>query len=303
MAFKSSKGRDVGKEVQTYQSSQIGQGIGGAGGGAAERNAFMATGGTILDPGDGYIYHRLPTSNTGLTANVFEVVQLNSDPTRNSIKIMLGGAGGGGGGGGSSDSSSGTPGAGGSGGAVGAWTVPVTVGTYDQSRGVGGTSPFGPNGQGQGGPGGGGSGNPGGSSFFRASGDPSRQLTTPGGHGGPNGGGPGNPAGPAPGSNVAISWTWSGGTLDDNLPSPSVPGNQPNGGPSGGGPQPSDKWWKPIGGNGGGSGGNGGGGRSNPNNQGGWRNPGNPAPGVGGFLIRYPKASTYQPDIPGFSEP
>ena len=202
--------------MQTYQSSQIGQGIGGGGGGAAERNAFMATGGTILDPGDGYIYHRLPTSNTGLTANVFEVVQLNSDPTRNEIKVMLGGAGGGGGGGGSSDSSSGTPGAGGSGGAVGAWTVPVTVGTYDQSRGVGGTSPFGPNGQGQSGPGGGGSGNPGGSSFFRASGDPSRQLTTPGGRGGNPGGGPGNPASPTPGSNVAISWTWSGGTLDDD---------------------------------------------------------------------------------------
>ena len=36
------------------------------------------------------------------------------------------------------------------------------------------------------------------------------------------------------------------------MPSPSVPGNTPNGGPSGGGPQPSDKWWKPIGGNGGG---------------------------------------------------
>ena len=51
---------------------------------------------------------------------------------------------------------------------VGAWTVPVTVGTYDQSRGVGGTSPFGPNRQGQSGPGGGGSGNPGGSSFFKS---------------------------------------------------------------------------------------------------------------------------------------
>ena len=34
MAFKSSSGRDVGKEVKTYQSDNIGQGIGGAGGGA-----------------------------------------------------------------------------------------------------------------------------------------------------------------------------------------------------------------------------------------------------------------------------
>ena len=49
---------------------------------------------------------------------------------------------------------------------VGVWTVPVTVGTYDQSRGVGGNITLGPNGQGQSGPGGGGSGNPGGSSFL-----------------------------------------------------------------------------------------------------------------------------------------
>ena len=48
MAFKSSKGRDVGKEVQTYQSSQIGQGIGGGGGGDSKETTFL-TGGTILD--------------------------------------------------------------------------------------------------------------------------------------------------------------------------------------------------------------------------------------------------------------
>ena len=303
MAFKSSKGRDVGKEVATWQSNNVGQGIGGGAGGAAERNAFIATGGTILDPGDGYIYHRLPT-NPGETSDVFEVKQLNSDPTRNEIKIMLGGAGGGGGGGSRSDSGGALSGTGGSGGAVGAWTVPVTVGTYDQQRGEGGTSPFGPNGPGQGGPGGGGPGNPGGQSWFRASGDPNRQLTTPGGIGGqrPNGNSP-NAAPPTPGNNTAISWTWSGGAIDDNLNSNPVNGASPGGGPSGGGPAPSDKWWKPIGGNGGGSGGNGGGGRNNPNNQGSWNNPGNPGGSAAPFLIRYPKAITYQPGIPGFSEP
>lgn len=34
MSYKSSKGRDLGKEVIVYQSNQVGQGIGGAGGGA-----------------------------------------------------------------------------------------------------------------------------------------------------------------------------------------------------------------------------------------------------------------------------
>lgn len=299
MAFKSSKGRNTGKELEVYRSTSSGQSVGGGGG--EERNAFMATGGTILEPGDGFVYHRLP-STVGESSDVFEVVQLNSVSTRNSIKVMLGGAGGGGGGGGSSDSSSGTSGAGGSGGAVGAWTVPVTVGTYDQNLGSGGTSPFGPNGQGQSGPGGGGAGNNGNASWFRASGDPNRQLNAPGGIGGQPGGGPGNPSPPTPGSNVAISFTWSGGTLDDDLPSPSVGASSPNGGPSGGGPAPSDKWWKPFS-SGGGSGGNGGGGRSNPNNQGGWRNPGNPAGNAGQIYIQYPKASTYQPGIPGFSEP
>ena len=284
MAFKSSKGRDVGKGVKTFQSSEIGQGIGG-GGGAAERNAFMATGGTILDPGDGYVYHQLPTASTGLTANVFEVKQVNSNPTRNSIQIMLGGAGGGGGSGAASDTGGGHPGGGGTGGTVGAWTIPVTAGTYDQSRGGGGAG---------GKPG----GNPGGSSFFRASGDPTRQLTTPGGVGG-SGGNPGSPSAPTPGSGPA-SWTWSGGAIDDNLQSATLtmPAGRP-GGPSGGGPAPSSKWWKPIGGNGGGAGGAGSGGvGSNPE-----RTPGNPGSDAAAFLIRYPKASTYQPGVPGLSEP
>lgn len=303
MPFKSSKGQDpsVQNFVRTQGTSDLGQSIGGAGG--EVRNAFVATGGVVLDPGDGYIYHRLPTAE-GETSGVFEVLQLNSDPTRNEIQIMLGGAGGGGSGGSSSDSSGALSGTGGSGGSVGAWTIPVTVGTYDQNRGAGGTSPFGPNGPSQAGPGGAGSGNPGGQSWFRASDDPTRQLTTPGGVGGirPNGNDI-SQATPTPGNNVAISWTWAGGSIEDNLNSNPVGAAQPSGSPSGGGPAPSDKWWKPIGGNGGGNGGNGGGGRNNPNNTGGWQQPGSPGSSAAPFLIRYPKASTFQPGLPGFSEP
>ena len=299
MSFKSSKGRNTGKELEVYRSTSSGQGV-GAGGGAIPKQ-FYATGGTILEPGDGYVYHQLPTT-VGDTADVFEVVQENSNPTRNSIQIMLGGAGGGGGGGSSTDSSGALPGAGGSGGAVGAWTVPVTVGTYDQTIGAGGVAPFGPNGPGQSGPGGGGPANPGGFSRFRASGDPNRELKAPGGVGGgqPGGNSPPQAAYPTPGNNTAIAWTWSGGAIDDNLNSPAAP-NGPSAGGSGGSPQPSDKWWKPIGGSGGSGGGNGGGGRGNPNNEGGWRNPGNPAPTASRILIRYPKVSTYQPGIPGVS--
>ena len=300
MAFKSSKGRDIGKEVATWQSNNIGQGIGSGAGGGVTPKSFYATGGTITEPGDGYVYHQLP-STVGDTTNVFEVVQVNSEPAKNSIEIMLGGAGGGGGGGASSDGGGAYPGAGGSGGTVGAWSIPVTTGTYDQRIGAGGVASFGPNGPNQSGPGGGGEGSPGGFSYFRASGDPNRELKTPGGIGG----NPGNPgsAGPAtPGSNVAISWTWAGGTIQDNLPSAGVNGGSPNGGASGGGPQPSSKWWKPIGGSGGSAGGNGGGGRTNPNNEGGWRNPGNAAGNAGRILLRYPKVATYQPGIPGVSD-
>ena len=300
MPFRSSKGQDpsVQNLVRTQGSSKLGETIGGGGGGEVIPKSFYATGGTMSDPGDGYIYHNLP-SVTGFTAEVFEVVQLNSEPEKNVIEIMLGGAGGGGGGGGNTDSSGATPGSGGTGGAVGAWQIPVTLGTYDQTIGSGGLAPFGPNGVGQGGPGGGGPGAPGNQSWFRASGDPSRQLTTPGGVGGfagnPN---PNPPVPPTPGSTVAISWTWAGGTITDNLPSPPT-GEM--GGSSGGGNAPPTRWWRPIS-SGGGSGGPSGNGRSNPNNEGGWRNPGISGNNGGSVLIRYPKVATYQPGIPGVSD-
>lgn len=301
MPFRSSKGQDpsVQSLVRTQGSSKLGETIGGGGAGGVVPKSFYATGGTILDPGDGYIYHQLPTS-TGETSNVFEVVQMNSEPSKNFIEIMLGGAGGGGGGGGISDGGGAQPGAGGSGGSVGAWQIPVTLGTYDQRIGAGGQSPFGPNGPGQSGPGGGGNGNPGGQSWFRASGDPTKQLTAPGGIGG-NVGNPSSVGPPTPGS-TPVSWTWAGGTIQDDLTSASVSGGQPFGSSSGGGPQPPAKWWKPIGGSGGSQGGNGGGGRTNPDPQSGWRQPGNPGPNAARILIRYPKVSTYQPGIPGVSD-
>ena len=126
------------------------------------------------------------------------------------------------------------------------------------------------------------------------------KMTGPTGDGvGGSGGNPGSPSAPTPGSGPA-SWTWSGGAIDDNLQSATLtmPAGRP-GGPSGGGPAPSSKWWKPIGGNGGGAGGAGSGGvGSNPE-----RTPGNPGSNAAAFLIRYPKASTYQPGVPGLSEP
>ena len=48
MAFKSSKGRDVGKELKSYQSSQLGQGFGGGGATGNVYPLAAATGGTIV---------------------------------------------------------------------------------------------------------------------------------------------------------------------------------------------------------------------------------------------------------------
>ena len=55
MAFKSSKGRDLGKELDVFKSTSIGQGIGG--GGVAAPTDIDATGGAITEPGNGFKYH------------------------------------------------------------------------------------------------------------------------------------------------------------------------------------------------------------------------------------------------------
>tara|TARA_B100001059_G_scaffold47413_1_gene40322 strand:+ start:490 stop:1323 length:834 start_codon:yes stop_codon:yes gene_type:complete len=64
MSFRSSKGRDVGKEVTTWQSSNIGQGIGG-GAGAGAPVAVSATGGTkTIFTNTGYTIHEFKTPGT-----------------------------------------------------------------------------------------------------------------------------------------------------------------------------------------------------------------------------------------------
>ena len=56
MSFKSSKGRDTGKELEVWRSTSSGQGVGGGGGGGSD-TPFSASGGTKSEPGDGFIYH------------------------------------------------------------------------------------------------------------------------------------------------------------------------------------------------------------------------------------------------------
>ena len=57
--FKSSKGRNLGKLLGGYKSSDIGKGFGSGGGGG-----FLASGGTKTQPGDGYIYHTFDAVGT-----------------------------------------------------------------------------------------------------------------------------------------------------------------------------------------------------------------------------------------------
>jgi len=61
MAFKSSKGRDVGKEIETWQSSRDALGQPLSGGGSSGPVPFSATGGTKSEPGDGFAYHLFDT--------------------------------------------------------------------------------------------------------------------------------------------------------------------------------------------------------------------------------------------------
>ena len=50
--FKSSAGRSLGKLIEGFKSSTIGQGFGSGGGGS-----YFSSGGTKTQPGDGYVYH------------------------------------------------------------------------------------------------------------------------------------------------------------------------------------------------------------------------------------------------------
>ncbi len=143
MAYKSSRSRDVGKELQSYQNSSLGQGFGG-GGGAGSPVPFSATGGTKTEPGDGFVYHVFGHPNPG---DNFVVSSTNpADLGGSNIEVYIQGNGGSGGGkGGGSGRSSG-----GGGGASALWTISITdAGTYPVTvcggRGPrpGGTNPYG----------------------------------------------------------------------------------------------------------------------------------------------------------------
>ncbi|MAG49874.1 hypothetical protein CMO86_09585, partial [Candidatus Woesearchaeota archaeon] len=147
MAFKSSKGREVGKELKVFKSTSIGQGVGG--GGAAAPTAIQATGGAIQEPGNGFKYHVFISD----AAQTFDIESGTGD-----LDILVVAAGGGGGGAGNDGIAAG----GGGGGGVlmrnqpnvsGPITYPVSVGsaaarqTGNQRGGQGGGSSFGTPGQ------------------------------------------------------------------------------------------------------------------------------------------------------------
>ena len=99
MAFKSSRGRDLGKELVIYMSSKIGQGIGGA---AAAGPGIVATGGVLTVTDTHYIHIFNSTA-------VFAPLPGFSQASVEAVVV----AGGGGGGCGGSQEGSGGGGAGG----------------------------------------------------------------------------------------------------------------------------------------------------------------------------------------------
>ena len=85
MSFKSSRGKNVGKELEVWQSSIIGQGLGGGG---ASVPVSVTTGGDVdgLEPGNGYVYHTFTNPGTFV---------LSGDPISADILVVAGGGGGG----------------------------------------------------------------------------------------------------------------------------------------------------------------------------------------------------------------
>lgn len=120
MAFKSSRGRELGKGNIYYKSSSLGLGYGAAGGGSTP---LIITGGTTLTPGNGYKYHVFISDNAFVTTG--DIAQVD-------ILMVAGGGGGGSGGGG-------TGGGGGAGGVRFYPNFPVASGEYPITVGQGGS--------------------------------------------------------------------------------------------------------------------------------------------------------------------
>tara|TARA_Y100000361_G_scaffold149556_1_gene163960 strand:- start:547 stop:1458 length:912 start_codon:yes stop_codon:yes gene_type:complete len=119
MAFKSSRGRELGKGNIYYKSSSLGLGYGGGAGGSSP---LIITGGATYTPGNGYKYHVFTADNTFVTTGDLAQVEV----------FMVAGGGGGGSGGG------GTGGGGGAGGVRFYPSLPVAAGEYTITIGQGG---------------------------------------------------------------------------------------------------------------------------------------------------------------------
>ena len=93
--FKSSKGRSLGKLIEGFKSSTIGQGF-GSGSGGASGNLVVATGGVQREYQD-YKFHVF-TGQTSIDGSpapyVFQVVQMDADTTFDIIMVAGGGGGG-----------------------------------------------------------------------------------------------------------------------------------------------------------------------------------------------------------------
>ena len=120
MAFKSSRGRDLGKGNIYYKSSNLGLGYGGGGGGSTP---LVITGGSTETPGNGYKYHTFLSDGEFVCTGDIAAVDI----------LMVAGGGGGGSGGG------GTGGGGGAGGVRFYPNFPVAAGEYNIVIGQGGS--------------------------------------------------------------------------------------------------------------------------------------------------------------------
>lgn len=129
--FKSIAGRNLGKLVKSYLTSNIGGTISGAGGATG---TIVATGGNKYTPGNGFIYHAFINSMNTSPDAVF--VQTAGGDTINVLIV----AGGGGGGGGY------YAGGGGAGGILEGTVSNHQPGTYNVTAGAGGDGGIGLNG-------------------------------------------------------------------------------------------------------------------------------------------------------------
>tara|TARA_Y100000004_G_scaffold189344_1_gene244786 strand:+ start:774 stop:1640 length:867 start_codon:yes stop_codon:yes gene_type:complete len=288
MAFKSSKGRNTGKELEVYRSSDSGQAVGGGGGGSPV--PFSATGGTKTTPGDGFVYHTFtPTPGT----DTFSVASTSPEAVGgNYIEALVQGNGGAGGTG-SNPGPQTKPSGGGGGGATGLWTIPITVaGDYPIKVCLGKTSA----------PGSSTLGNP--TTRFTHYSDPTIYVQANGGNGGGYNGNPNSWAGQSgDGVSVVDNWTPEGAVRQfdaeaqptSNSEVPANPFGTPfqqgkAAGGFGNAGMPANVWWGPyMGGFGPSPGLYGGGGNGTP---GGSRGSSSGAGKSGIIIIRYPEAIT-----------